>query len=242
MASTPLQRVFGSEGEAMPGEYRLPRGVEDRLSTALSGRKNAAAAMALAVFLGRYHSAPGRLVRPFPVDRIALADHQHLGLTEARVRGALAALEAIGFVERVEAPGSAYKATEHGLQRKPVQWRFGADWMPAFTAANARAQAKRGTPAPGRQPLPRPDGQGVLKSEETPLPRLGDRYGKLAHRSQPPVSVPVPGGANRPTQLARKDIPAGAYLSSGEMNRGEPNPALEAALARLGRAIGGGMA
>ncbi len=37
--------------------YRLPRSVADRLETALRGRKNAAACLALAHFLGRFWSS-----------------------------------------------------------------------------------------------------------------------------------------------------------------------------------------
>jgi hypothetical protein len=43
--------------------------------------------LALAVFLSRFWSMPGRVALPFPIDRRALAGHRELGLTEGRVKG-----------------------------------------------------------------------------------------------------------------------------------------------------------
>lgn len=129
---------------ASVGRYRLPREIEGRLVAAVSDLRNREAVYALAVFLGRFHSAAGRLERPFAVCREALADHPELGLTEARVRGALAVLEMVGFLVREPMPGSAYRATECGLRRKPVQLRFGPEWLPDFRRANARAERTKG--------------------------------------------------------------------------------------------------
>jgi hypothetical protein len=79
----------------------------------------------------------------FPIDRRALADHAGLNLTEARVRGAIRTLEAVGFLDRaIPAPGSLYKPTADGLHRKPVLFVFGSDYAPAFIAANKRAAAR----------------------------------------------------------------------------------------------------
>src|SRR5436309_915000 len=75
------------------GPYRLPRDVRDRLTAALVPFRNRDAAFALATFLGRFWSAPNRLLSAFPIDRRELADHAALGLTEARVRGAIRTLE-----------------------------------------------------------------------------------------------------------------------------------------------------
>jgi hypothetical protein len=198
----------------MSSTYRLPRTASDRIDAATRGRRNADAVVALAVFLGRYHSAPGRLGRPFAVDRIALADHPELRLTEARIRGALAVLEEVGFLERVEVAGSAYKATEHGLHRKPIQWRFGVEYLPAFSAANNRAQRARGAPAPARRPIAPPA-----------PPRA-------------PVAVPAPSRAIPPAPLARIHSPLGVSFHSGERNRAEADSPLEAALERLRRGVG----
>nr|WP_246102775.1 helix-turn-helix domain-containing protein [Methylobacterium terricola] len=135
--------------------YRLPRSVADRLETALSGRKNAAACLALAHFLARFWSSPRRRLCALPVDRRALAGHEALGLSEARVRGALAVLVEVGFLARYEPdPGKRYQRTEGGLQRRAILHRFGEEYAVAFTAANARAQAARGAPAPARRPNP----------------------------------------------------------------------------------------
>ncbi len=118
--------------------YRLPRSVADRLETALRGRKNAAACLALAHFLARFWSSPRRLLCALPVDRRALAGHEALGLTEARVRGALAVLVEIGFLARYEPDaGKRYQRTEGGLQRRAILHRFGEEYAVAFTAANA---------------------------------------------------------------------------------------------------------
>jgi hypothetical protein len=54
------------------GGYRLPRHIDARLTAALRTLKNADATLRLAVFLARFHSAPGKLGRAFPVDRIGL--------------------------------------------------------------------------------------------------------------------------------------------------------------------------
>lgn len=152
--SLPLPRAL-PRASRTPGQYRLPHGVADRLKTALAPFRNREAAFALAVFLGRFWSTPGRLGLPFVVDRVALADREDLGLTEARVRGAIKTLEAIGFLERWPPAGSAYRVTEHGLRRKPVGFTFGADYMPAFLAANRRAgKGRDGNRRPIRPLIP----------------------------------------------------------------------------------------
>ena len=124
--------------------YRLPHEVRDRLVAALAPYRNREAAYRLAVFLGRFWSMPGRVALPFPIDRRALADRQDLGLTEARVRGAIKALEEVGFLARAVTSGSRYRATAQGLHRKPVPFQFGSDYAPLFIAANKRAGAARG--------------------------------------------------------------------------------------------------
>src|SRR5215207_6592875 len=112
---------------ARSGGYTLPKAAQDRLTTSLTGFRNREAAFALAVFLARYWSAPGRLERAFPIDRRALAERAaSLDLTEGQVRGAMGTLEKVGFLDRdIPPPGSRYKATPEGLHRKPVLFRFG---------------------------------------------------------------------------------------------------------------------
>lgn len=206
------QNAPRAPGEA--GGYRLPHAVEDRVETVVRDRRNAAAIMLLATFLGRFHSAPGRLGRPFAVDRVALANHPELRLSEARIRGALEALEAIGFVERIEVTGSAYKPTEHGLRRKPVQWRLGVEYLPAFSAANARAQRARGAASPARRPI-------------TPTVAI-----------RPPQSNVAPRRGMPEPLVARIDTPALASFHSGDRNRAGAASPLEAAIERLRRGIG----
>jgi hypothetical protein len=135
--------------------YRLPHDIADRLASALAPFKNRESAFALAVFLGRYHSVPSRVLSAFVIDRRSLSGHDGLDLTEARVRGAIKALEAVGFLERaIPRPGSRYKATEEGLHRKPVAFVFGPEYAPAFIAASKRTRkAQDGDPAARRQLL-----------------------------------------------------------------------------------------
>src|SRR3954467_11258157 len=125
------------------GPYRLPRDVRDRLATDLAPFRNREAAFALATFLGRFWSIPRRPLPAFPIDRRELAEHPALGLTEARVRGAIRTLEEVGFLDRAVASGSTPKPTPDVLPRKPVLFMFGADYGPLFSMANKRAAAAR---------------------------------------------------------------------------------------------------
>src|SRR5918997_460268 len=136
-----LRRPFTPSKNA--GPYRLPHDGRDRLSAALAPFRNRDAAFALAVFLGRFWSTPARLLSAFPIDRRELADHAALGLTEARVRGAIRTLEEIGFLDRAVRSGSTHQPTPDGLHRKPVLFMFGSDYGPLFNAANRRAAAAR---------------------------------------------------------------------------------------------------
>jgi hypothetical protein len=128
-----------------PGPYRLPHEVWDRLVSTLTPARNRDAALALAVFLGRFWSTPARLVSAFPIDRRELANRPDLRLTEAQVRGAIRALEAVGFLDRaISDKGSRHKLTGAGeLHRKPVLFQFGSDYAVSFSRANQRAQAAR---------------------------------------------------------------------------------------------------
>src|SRR5215204_1482965 len=141
------RRSRGVRGPFTPslsaGPYRLPHDVRDRLAAALAPYRNRDAAFALAMFLGRFWSTPARLLSAFPIDRRELADHAALGLTEARVRGAIKVLEEIGFLDRAVRSGSTHQPTPDGLHRKPVLFMFGSDYGPLFGAANKRAAAVR---------------------------------------------------------------------------------------------------
>lgn len=194
------------------GPYRLPRSVQERLTVALEGFRNRDAAFALAAFLARFWSAPRRLLCAFPIDRRALAEHEALGLTEARVRGALAVLVEIGFLSRYEPDaGKRYQRTEGGLQRRAILHRFGEEFGVEFGKANARAQATRGAPAPARRPIPHPEPQRPPKAHV---------------------------GIVRPmllAQVAQKQNPGGALVIMGEDPGGS---GLEAAIERLRRGVG----
>src|SRR4051812_37180437 len=125
------------------GPYRLPHDARDRLTAALAPYHNRDAAFALATFLGRFWSTPTRLLAAFPIDRRALAAHAALGLTEARVRGAIRALEDVGFLDRAVVSGSTHRPTPKGLHRKPILFLFGSGYGLLFSAANRRAAAAR---------------------------------------------------------------------------------------------------
>src|SRR3954447_25610303 len=60
---------------ASAGPYRLPYAARHRLASALAPYQNRDAAFALATFLGRFWSAPARLLTAFPIDRRELAAH-----------------------------------------------------------------------------------------------------------------------------------------------------------------------
>src|SRR3954452_19763818 len=137
------------------GVYRLPHDVRDRLAAALAPYRNRDAAFALAAFLARFWSTPARLLTAFPIDRRELADHAALGLSESRVRGAIRALEEVGFLDRALASGSTYRPTPDGLHRKPVLFMFGSDYGPLFRAANRRVAAARERRS-RRRPAPSP--------------------------------------------------------------------------------------
>ena len=158
------------------GAYRLPHDVRDRLTATLEPFRNRDAAFTLATFIARFWSVPGRVAGSFPIDRRALADHEGLELTEARVRGAIRTLEAVGFLERATPlTGSRYKATEIGLHRKPILFVFGSEFAPMFLAANNRAQAARGRHLQGRRLIPPSTGSrvsvGLLEARLTNSPK-----------------------------------------------------------------------
>src|SRR3954449_984620 len=139
-----LRRPFTPSKNA--GPYRLPHDVWDRLVSTLAPARNRDAALALAVFLGRFWSTPSRIMSAFPIDRRELADRADLGLTEAQVRGAIRALEAAGFLDRaIPGKGSRHKLTGAGeLHRRPVLFQFGSEYASSFSLANKRAQKARG--------------------------------------------------------------------------------------------------
>src|SRR5215210_6687273 len=126
-----VRRLFHpSKGE---GPYRLPHTIQERLISALAPFRNRDAALSLAIFLGRFWTAPNRLGLAFPIDRRALAGHRDLKLSEAQIRGASRLLEEVGFLEREEAaPGAKFQRTAEGLHRRPILFRFSSDFLELF--------------------------------------------------------------------------------------------------------------
>jgi hypothetical protein len=198
--------------------------VRDRLVAALAPFRNREAAFALAVFLARFWSMPGRVALPFPIDRRALAGRPDLGLTEGRVRGAIRVLEEIGFLARFVTSRSRYKATEDGLRRKPIPFQFGSDYAPLFIAANGRATAARGRREGARRTL-------------TPETARGP---SLAFAGARPITPPSP--LNLPKSKSEADplVIMGKVAKKSGIPPGasEANSELEAALERLRRAAG----
>jgi hypothetical protein len=198
------------------GPYRLPRDVQDRLAAALAPYRNREAAFALATFLGRFWSVPGRIADAFPIDRRELASHPALGLTEAKVRGAIRVLEEVGFLDRAIASGSRYKATEDGLRRKPILFVFGSEYAPLFIAANRRAAAARGGRSGGRRPITPTDAprQPAAFLEAQPL-----KSPKSTSEAESPVLM---------GEIVKSGLPPKAF---------EPDSKLEAALERLRQGV-----
>lgn len=210
-----------------PAGYRLPHDVADRLKSALAGYKNRDAAMALAVFLARFWSSRAKMARPFPVDRRALADRDDLGLTEARIRGALRVLEEIGFLNRGLPPaGSVHRMTAAGeLIRKPITFGFGTEFGPLFAAANARAERAR----------LRRQGRAVQGNPAVPAAR----HPRPVRTAFPTISMPE-------TSSPKDKERSGYVVLMGQLKgsaRGEAagrpaiSTALDAALSRLGAAM-----
>jgi hypothetical protein len=199
------------------GGYRLPHDVRDRLVAALAPFRNREAAFALAVFLARFWSMPGRVALPFPIDRRALAGRPDLGLTEGRVRGAIRTLEAVGFLARFVTSGSRYKPSEDGLHRKPIPFQFGSDYAPLFIAANARAAAARGRREGARRSL-------------TPEAARGPSLASPEARTKSPKLKGAPEGEVIMGEIVKgSGIPPHASVL---------DPNLEAALDQLRRAAG----
>jgi biotin operon repressor len=187
--------------------------VRDRLAADLTPFRNREAAFFLATFVARFWSAPRRIVEGFVIDRRELADREDLGLSEAKVRGAIRVLEEIGFLDRAVASGSKYKATEDGLRRKPIRFEFGSEYAPAFIKANGRAAAVRGGHSGERR---------AITPDRTPRPST------TIPRAQKINSPKCKSEAVLPVNLGdlRKEsgLPPKAF---------EPNPKLEAALDHL---------
>ena len=201
---------------APAGPYKLPRDVQDRLTAALRDFRNRDAAVALAAFLGRFWSAPSRLVKAFPIDRRALTDHPDLGLTEARVRGAITTLELVGFLERAAPPaGSSYQRTADGLHRRPILYRFGGEHMHAFQMANARSRTAQNA-------------------------RLGSRRSLSPSEAQQTSGSPIESRTKSPKNKAIANLPEGEILMGDQRTPTETDPNLEAALNRLLEGVFGG--
>ena len=122
--------------------YRLPPAVADRLAAALQGRRTAERAYRLAIYLARHWSAPAALLEAFTVAARRFNGTgglvEVLDMTAGEIRGALKALEDVGFVVREIGKGNGFQPTAAGLRKAPIRFRFGPDYWPLFKAANRR--------------------------------------------------------------------------------------------------------
>jgi hypothetical protein len=183
---------------------------------ALKPLRNRDACEALASFIGRFWSAPRKLGLPFVLDRRALAPVEALGLTEARVRGAIRALERIGFLDRAVTGGRTHQATAEGLHRKPVAYTFAATYRDAFDAANKRAASARGR---------------RLRVGRTAAPAAPQRASTTLPAVRPAISPKFILSEATRVYLGEQRVHAPPHT--------EPNPKLEAALERWRRAAEG---
>ena len=214
-----------------PGPYRLPRPILDRLQAALQPAKNRESALTLAVFVARFWSAPGRLGLPFPIDRRALCGHRDLPLTEARVRGAIAALEEVGYLERiVPEPGRRYQPTADGLHRRPLVFHFGAEFQATFEAANKRPRRSFRAAQDGRRPLPAPSMPATRSRPSWSPPEASGRGGPSAANS--PKNTPQNPTFVNLGKLAKEHSRTSLSLPEPRQDSG-----LEAALRRLGELV-----
>jgi len=158
------------------GPYQLPRLAQERLLDRVQGLRNGEAVFLLATFLARFHATPRRLGEPFCIDRRALAAHGKLGLTEAKVRGATRVLIEAGFLEPVSVAGSAYRPTETGLRKKPVQFVFSQEFLAIFQKAVSRNQGSgarrplRSHYLAQRNPSEKSLHMGQIKNQRSPAP------------------------------------------------------------------------
>ena len=159
--------------------YRLPPAVADRLAAALQGRRTAERAYRLATYLARHWSAPRALLEAFTVAARRCDGTgglvEALDMTAAEIRGALKALEEVGFVVREIGKGNGFQPTAAGLRKAPIRFRFGPDYWPLFQAANRRTNSHRGRGfAPKIASRRDSAGPPVANSQKPLAPRAAD--------------------------------------------------------------------
>jgi hypothetical protein len=212
------------------GPYRLPPDVRDRLAAALAPFRNREAAFTLAVFLGRFWSAPGRIAEAFHIDRRELAEHRDLDLSEKQIRSAIRTLEKAGFLDRAVTSGSRYKATEDGLRKKPIRFQFGREYAQLFMAANNRSAAARGGDSRSRRVIaPSQPSRASTALPEARRPASDPRA--AAHH--PPLEPPLKGPKSKSEAYRSVNLGPLAKGSGIPPEASEPNPKFEAALERF---------
>ena len=163
-------------------------------------------------------------------DRRALCGHRDLPLTEARIRGAIAALEEVGFLARmVPEPGRRYQRTADGLHRQPLAFHFDAAFEALFTAANKR---------PGRSPRAAQDGRQPPPASFVPATPPRPSWSPPEASAKSPKNI-LP----NPTIVNLGELAKGHSRTSSPLSRSRQDSGLEAALRRLSEAIrakGGG--
>jgi len=156
-----------------------------------------------------------------------LCGHPELGLSEARVRGAVAALEEVGYLARiVPEPGRRYQPTADGLHRRPLVFHFGAEFQATFEAANKRPRRGPRAAQDGRRPLP--------ASPASPVPATCPRASWAppeASANSPKNTLPNPTIVNL-GELKKEHSRTSLVLPESRQDSG-----MEAALRRLGEHI-----
>ena len=144
-------------------------------------------------------------------------------LTEARVRGAIAALEEVGFLERIAPePGRRYQPTADGLHRQPLAFHFGAEFEALFAAANKRPRRSFRAAQHGRQSLP----------ASLPATRPRPFWSLPEQRTKSPKNTP-----QNPTLVHMGELAKGHSRTSLVLPESHRDSGLETALRRLGEAI-----
>jgi hypothetical protein len=154
-----------------------------------------------------------------------LCGHRDLPLTEARIRGAIAALEEVGYLARIAPePGRRYQRTADGLHRQPLAFHFGAEFQATFDSANKRPRCGSRAAHDERRPLP-----------ASPLPATRPRssWSPPEQRTNSPKNTPQNPTFVNLGELAKKPTKTSLLLPESHSR----DSGVEAALRRLGEAI-----
>ena len=166
----------------------------------------------------RFWSAPARLGPPFPIDRRALCGHPRAG---ADARPGFAARSrplrrSASSSARSPEPGRRYQRTVDGLHRRPLAFRFGADFRSLFEAANKRPRRGPQKPQDGRRPLPAPS---AARRALAAVLGASPRTSALTRPNNLPESYPCGCGRRSKKAFENELAPCGTVSRFGEWRR-----------------------